>query len=302
MSAGQQKPKQWKLIDLLNWTAEYLGEKGFENGRLETEQLLAHSLNLRRIDLYVNFDRPLTTTELAHFKSLLKRRLVHEPLQYIMGETEFYSLPFKVGPGVLIPRAETEILVDNIIRICLENFEDTSSINILDVGTGSGNIAVACAKNIPNAFITSVDISASALDIASNNAEINSVTDKIDFVNLNALKDWPKQYLEKFDVIVSNPPYVSNVEYNSLAKEIKEYEPQNALIAGQLGLDFYRDFSLQLKDLSKKNTITLFEIGETLASQVIEYYKNIGLKNAMTVKDLSGKDRVIIMKETGESL
>jgi release factor glutamine methyltransferase len=299
LSAGHQKPKQWKLIDLLNWTAEYLATKGFENGRLETELLLAHSLSLRRIDLYVNFDRPLVVDELAHFKSLLKRRLENEPLQYIMGETEFYSLPFKVAPGVLIPRPETEILVDNIIRICLENFEETAQVNILDVGSGSGNIAVACAKNIPSARLTSVDISEAALDIAKNNAEINGVKDDIKFIKLDALKEWPENYHQSFNIIVSNPPYVSTAEYINLAMEIKDYEPQNALVSGEFGLDFYRKFSLQLKDLSRKNTFILFEIGEKQAKGVIECYKNVGFLNAIIVKDLSNKDRVIIMNDTG---
>ncbi|NOY60279.1 MAG: peptide chain release factor N(5)-glutamine methyltransferase, partial [Calditrichaeota bacterium] len=189
-----QKRQQWKLIGLLNWTADYLDQKGFENSRLEAERLLAHSLHIQRIDLYVNFDRPLIPDELAQFKSLLKRRLDHEPLQYIIGETEFYSLPIKVAPGVLIPRPETEVLVENALQIINDNFPQGKEINVLDVGTGSGNIAIAIAKNAVHARLTAIDISADALKIARQNAELNNVAEKINFLQHDALGDWPSHF------------------------------------------------------------------------------------------------------------
>ena len=294
MSAVQQKQKQWKLIDLLNWTADYLADKGFENGRLETERLLAHSLNLRRIDLYVNFDRPLIPEELSHFKTLLKRRLEHEPLQYILGETEFYSLPFKVAPGILIPRPETEILVDQVRDVCAE-VPENETIHILDVGTGSGCIAIACAHNIPNAEITAVDISEQALEIAQQNAELNGVAEKITFFQQDALNEWKTEYHQKFDVIVSNPPYISAAEYEKLDDEIKNFEPKNALIAGEKGLDFYHNFLFQLKNLLKPNGFVLFEIGETQAESISGFYSSNGYETEI-IKDLADKDRILKIK------
>jgi release factor glutamine methyltransferase len=295
LSAVQQKQKQWKLIDLLNWTADYLTQKGFENGRLETERLLAHSLDLDRIDLYVNFDRPLVPEELSHFKSLLKRRLEHEPLQYILGETEFYSLPFNVASGVLIPRPETEILVDQVRSVCSNEFQECETVNLLDVGTGSGNIAIACARHIPNAKTTAVDVSEQALEIAQQNAELNEVAEKVAFFQQDALGDWKTEYHQKFDVIVSNPPYISTAEYEKLDDEIKNFEPQKALLAGEKGLCFYHKFLPQLHNLLKPGGFVFFEIGETQAQQLSEFYSNNGF-SAEIIKDLAEKDRILKIK------
>lgn len=295
MSAVQQKQKQWKVIDLLNWTANYLTEKGFENSRLETERLLAHSLNLQRIDLYVNFDRPLIPEELSHFKMLLKRRLEHEPLQYVLGETEFYSLPFKVAPGVLIPRPETEILVDQVKNVCSTEFKEDETINLLDVGTGSGIIAITCACHIPNAEIAAVDISEQALKIAQKNAELNEVEEKITFFQQDALNEWKTEYHQKFDVIVSNPPYISAAEYEELAVEVKDFEPQQALLAGEKGLDFYHTFLKQLQDLLKPDGLAFFEIGETQAEFLSGFYLSNGYETEI-IKDLADKDRILKVK------
>lgn len=296
MSAVNRNQKQWKLIDLLNWTAEYLKNKGFENGRLETERLLAHTLGLRRIDLYVNFDRPLIQEELAAFKGLLQRRLNHEPLQYILGETEFYSLNFKVAPGVLIPRPETEILVDEIIKSCKSDFAEYEDLSMLDVGTGSGIIAIAAAVNEPRLKVTAVDSSETAIEIARHNADQNNVSERIEFVLLNALEPLPEKFHGKFDIIASNPPYVSASEYEKLMPEIKDYEPEQALVAGELGLDFYDKFSLQLPALGKNEFVVLFEIGEKQADHLISFFKSLEFEKIEVVKDLADKDRIIKMR------
>lgn len=300
MAAVQQK-QHWKLIGLLNWTADYLAQKGFENSRLEAERLLAHSLHIQRIDLYVNFERPLIPDELAQFKSLLKRRLAHEPLQYIIGETEFYSLPFKVAPGVLIPRPETEILVENALQIIDKNLPQDKVINILDVGTGSGNIAIAIAKNAAHARLTAIDISAAALKIARENAELNNVADKINFLQHDALGDWPSHFTNYFDLILSNPPYVSEAEFENLPREIREFEPRNALLGGKDGVDFYNNFCQIVKNLLRADGVVLFEIGETMGSFLEKSFQRCGFISSEIIKDLTKKDRILKIVKGGEN-
>lgn len=300
MAAVQQK-QHWKLIGLLNWTADYLAQKGFENSRLEAERLLAHSLHIQRIDLYVNFERPLIPDELAQFKSLLKRRLAHEPLQYIIGETEFYSLPFKVAPGVLIPRPETEILVENALQIIDKNLPQDKVINILDVGTGSGNIAIAIAKNAAHARLTAIDISAAALKIARENAELNNVADKINFLQHDALGDWPSHFTNYFDLILSNPPYVSEAEFENLPREIREFEPRKALLGGKDGVDFYNNFCQIVKNLLRADGVVLFEIGETMGSFLEKSFQRCGFISSEIIKDLTKKDRILKIVKGGEN-
>ncbi len=179
----QKQPLQWTVIKLINWTSQYLHEKGFDNARLEAERLLAHTLKKRRIDLYLLFDRPLTPSELSLFKTFLKRRLALEPIQYITQETEFFSLPFYVDGRVLIPRPETEILVQLAFEHISTTCRNVSPVRILDVGTGCGNIAIALAKNIKAATLAAVDVSNAALAVARQNAENHGVSERIDFVN-----------------------------------------------------------------------------------------------------------------------
>ncbi|MBN2413819.1 peptide chain release factor N(5)-glutamine methyltransferase [candidate division KSB1 bacterium] len=287
--------KRWTILELLNWTTNYLTEKGFENSRLNAEILLAHVLNFNRVHLYLNFDRPLDVNELAGFKALLKKRLNHEPIQYITGETEFMSLPFKVAPGVLIPRPETEMLVEKTMEYCNSMSSEIKSTEILDVGTGSGNIAVSLAKNISNCRIYAVDISDAALQIAKENARLNQVEKKIEFNQLNALDSWPEEYKKFFDVIVANPPYISQSEYSRLPLEIKNFEPKKSLLAGKDGLDFYRQFTHILLYLLNDKGKVFFEIGEQQATLLMELYSKAGFKNINIHKDLAGKDRLLEM-------
>lgn len=293
LAADQNKKQKWTVLELINWTAEYLTEKKFENPRLEAERLLTHVLQLERIELYTNFDRPLINNELATFKILLKRRLAHEPLQYILGETEFFSIPFKVAPGVLIPRPETELITEKVIESCQKNFENLDEISILDVGTGSGCLAISIAKNIPAAVVTAIDISQDALKIALGNAQAHETN--IRFILRDALKPWPAEYLQLFNIVVCNPPYVSFSDYQALPKEIKNYEPKIALLGGNDGLDFYRKFANILTTLLQPNGIVFFEIGERQASSVKNIFTDAGFSNIQIYNDLADKNRVIKM-------
>jgi release factor glutamine methyltransferase len=285
--------KSWTVLSMLNWTSDYLAEKGFENARLNSERLLAHILKCRRVDLYLNFDRPLSVDELAKFKELLKRRLGHEPLQYVLGETEFYSLPFKVVPGVLIPRPETELLVEKALE--LSQFRHTADREpyILDIGTGSGNISIAIAKNLAQVRLLAIDESQDALAIAKENARINVVADRIEFRRLDILAEMPKEFAAAFDVIVSNPPYVSASEYEKLPPEIRQFEPKSALWAGEDGCDFYRCLAQIIRQWLKPGGFAIIEIGAGMAEEVSRIFRQAAFDEIQVFKDLAGRDRVI---------
>jgi len=294
VSAAETKQKKWTLLELLNWTAEYLAKKGFEDARLNVERLLGYTLGLSRIQLYTNFDRPLLPDEISAFKALLQRRLTHEPLQYILGETEFYSLAFKISTDVLIPRPETEVLVEHIVETCTHSFAKEEEIFILDVGTGSGCIAVALAKNVANAVVTAIDCSPGALSVAQGNASAHDV--EIKFHELDALKPWPMEFLNTFDLLVSNPPYISYSEYQTLQPEIRLFEPKTSLLGGNDGLEFYRKFSNICSTLLKPQGFVFFEIGERQAVSVRNIFADAGFSGFQVYDDLNGRNRVVKMQ------
>lgn len=292
--ASDDKKERWRLLELLNWSSEYLINHGFENARLNAELLLAHILNFKRFELYLNFDRPLSLKELADFKSVLKRRLAHEPLQYITGRTEFFSLPFITRPGVLIPRPETEILVEQALKTCQEDFKSHESIQVLDIGTGSGNIAIGVAKHVDRAMVTAVDISAEALQIAQENAELNQVSDRIQFLKIDDLASLSRKSQRAFHLVLSNPPYISRSEFINLPQEISRYEPAIALMGGADGLEFFRMIAPLLRDLlHSQGGHVLFEIGATQSKMVRQIFLDAKFEDMVVHSDLAGRPRVI---------
>ncbi len=222
------------ISELLKVSSDYLKRKEIDQPRLTAEILLAYSLDAKRIDLYLNGEKPLTEDEIARFRDFIRRRVSREPVQYITGSQEFRSMAFSVGPGVLIPRAETELLVERVLYRLSEDGAPERP-RILDLGTGSGIIAVTLAAMLPGAYICATDISPDALAYACENATAHGLRDRIDFV----LGDWlePFSPAPGFDVIASNPPYVSIFEWPELQAEVKEYEPEKALLAGEKGMD-----------------------------------------------------------------
>lgn len=231
---------EWDIRGIINITSDYLAGKKVDNPRLTAELLLSHQLNVDRITLYLHFDKPLTKVEVDGYRSLVKRRVEHEPLQYITGKQEFWSLDFKVNPSVLIPRPESEILVEMAIeKSSGEHGFTESGINILDLGTGSGALAVSLATEIRGAFIWATDISSDAIEIARFNAETHGVLERIKFCQ----GDMWKPIIDEgvfFDLIISNPPYVSDEEYDALPAEVKDHEPRIALCGYSDGM-FYID-------------------------------------------------------------
>jgi len=288
-----ERSKSWRISELLTVTAEHLEKSNFENSRLNAERLLAHTLNLTRIDLYLNFDRPLTQPEVSQFRENVQRRLRHEPLQYIIGETEFFSLPFKVNPNVLVPRPETELLVETVIQYHRNAFRNKKEMRVLDLGTGSGCIAVALARNIDDAQILAVDISTDAIDIAQENARLNGVAERIDFVTGDAFELLEHNQTDKMDAIVSNPPYVAPTEYDNLPEEIRNYEPEVALKDGRDGLEFYRKIAKLAPRLLTPDGMLAVEVGMGQAQQVQEMFSQNELSSVQIINDLNDIQRVV---------
>lgn len=281
------------VLESINLSSEYLKNKGIESPRINAELLLAHILNCKRLNLYLSFEKPLTEEELDKYRVLLKRRSKFEPLQYIIGKVEFYGIDFKVNPSVLIPRQETEILVETIIG----QYDKYDTLRILDIGTGSGNIAVSLAKNLDNSFITALDISEDALKTANENAILNSVNDRIEFIKIDILKE--EFIRNEFDLVVSNPPYISIVEFETLCPELKEYEPKVALTDYNSGFHFYEIISTKSNHLLKPGGKLFFEVGKGQFSIVSEIMKKNNFQNIDMTKDYLNIERVISGEKSG---
>lgn len=282
--------KIWTIKKLLDWTSNYLEDKGFSDPRLNAELLLCHALKYQeRINLYLHFDKPLRQSELDTFKALLKRRLKHEPIQYILGEVEFMGLKFKVDKRVLIPRPETEVLVEAVIDF-YNNYKK-SPIRILDVGTGCANIAISVAKMCQNVEIVAIDASKPALEVAKENLQNHNLSSKIKLMFLNIFDDVSS--LKNFDVVVSNPPYISKKELPNLSEEIRNYEPLIALTDGNDGLSYFRRIAEVSRSILDKMGWLFFEVAYDQSKMITGILENYGYFNIEVLKDLSGNERVI---------
>jgi len=232
--------KTWTIQEILNVTTEFLKQKGIESSRLCSEVLLSHQLKKSRVELYLEFDQPLSEHDVALYRALVRRRLKREPLQYITGHQEFWSLDFSVSPAVLVPRPETEILVEEALKLEQGNMLPGSASGqptILDLGTGSGAIAVSLAKEIERAVLWASDISSEALAVARENAKHHNVSDRITFCHgdlWQALANSPVT----FDMIISNPPYIPSETFHTLPPEVCSYEPRIALDGHEKGMHF----------------------------------------------------------------
>jgi release factor glutamine methyltransferase len=249
------------VLESIKLSTEFLEKKGIESPRLNAEILLSEILNCKRLDLYLKFDQPLKELEISKYREWIKRRGLYEPIQYIIGKIEFFGLQFRVNSSVLIPRPETEILVEEVIKYS----KSKNGLKILDIGTGSGIIAIAIAKQLEDSQITAIDISQEAINLAIENAVTNEVISKLNFL-MSDIKDFENN--EKFDVVVSNPPYISKEDFPSLQNEIKDYEPRIALTDSNDGLDFYKIISKRSKSLLKKDGRIYFEVGKGQADNV----------------------------------
>ena len=256
--------------------------------RLDVEILLQKVLDVDRLYILLNLEKTLSEDEQRLFNKFINERLNNRPIAYIVENREFMGLDFYVKEGVLIPRPDTEILVEEVIELA----KNKGNINILDIGTGSGAITVSLAKYLDNANITSVDISEIALEIGKINAVNNKVDSKINFVKSDLFTNIDKNM--KFDIIVSNPPYIKREVIETLDKQVKDFEPYNALEGGIDGLDFYRAITMQAKDYLKKDGILAYEVGHDQSEDVSKLMYKYGYTNIYTRKDLQQIDRVVI--------
>jgi release factor glutamine methyltransferase len=273
----------WTVLNILTWTKNYLAGKGVENARLESEWLLSAALGLDRVGLYVNFDKPLTETELAVYRGMIARRARREPLQYILGSQEFMELDFEVSPAALIPRCDTETLLAEAVKRCKD------AIKILDIGVGSGCIAVALAVKLPSSQVCGVEQSADALTLAKRNAAKHGVN--VTLVQGSMFEPFNGV---RFDMIVSNPPYIPTGEFDSLQPEVRDFEPREALDGGADGLDFYRSIIPDATDHLNPGGWLLFEVGIGQAKRVLELFTQTGrFEELFTAKDPAGIERVV---------
>jgi release factor glutamine methyltransferase len=263
--------------------------ENFSSKQLDARILLGYALNITQETLLINYNKPITKNEESRFFQYIKRRKSFEPIAYIIENKEFYGINFFVDKNVLIPRPDTEILVDEIILEYKKNFSD-KEITILDLGTGSGAIAVSLAIFIPLSKITATDISESAIKIATKNAMLNNVVNKIEFIKSNwysNLKD------AKFEYIVSNPPYIDSADKQYMSQETLIYEPENACFADNNGLINYDKIISEATYFLKKGGKILLEIGFNQSKSVVSILEKHQFTEIVIIKDLSSHDRVI---------
>ena len=278
----------WTVGRLLTWTTDWLTTKGSESARLDAEVLLAHVRGCQRILLYTAFDTPVSDAERARFRELVKRRGDGEPVAYLVGNREFFSLPFAVSPAVLVPRPETEGLVVRVIDLC----KPLPAARIIDVGTGSGAIAVTLAKHLPRARLVATDISPAALAVARENAARHGVAERIEFLECDLLS--APQAAGPWDVIVSNPPYVRDDEFDALPRDVRLHEPKGALVAGPTGVEVVARLAADAVGALATGGWLVVEIGPVVAAAAERALAAVpGLVPGPTLADMAGLPRIV---------
>ena len=281
--------KVWRIIDLINWGEKYLKEKSIENSKIEIELFLQHLLKCKRIDLYLQFETIVKPESLAILRKWITRRINNEPIQYILGSSEFYGRPFIVNKNVLIPRPETEILID----ISIEELKNVNNPIILDIGTGSGCIAITVALEIPLSTIIAIDIDERAISVAKNNVEKHGVKN-IEFIITDIFHE---KINRKVDMLISNPPYIAKEEVPGLMKDVKDYEPLIALTDNNDGLMFYRKIAEIMPSILKENGTAIVEVGiEDHPNRVENIFRERGFDEIKKRLDLNKDTRAIVIK------
>lgn len=283
-------------LEILNQAVEKLRTEVVDRPRTNAELLLGAVLRVNKIDLYLNRDLILTPQQIEKYNHFIQQRISGRPLQYIIGSTEFFGLEFKVNEYVLIPRPETETLVE----IVIERLKSHSSPKIIDIGTGSGAIAVSLTKNLKNCSVFATDISTDTLAVAKENAKMNKVENQIEFFQGDLFEPLKNKNLEeKIDCVVSNPPYVSQEEFDQLPKEVRDYEPVLALKSGLEGMSFHKRIIEGAVDFLKRGGILALEMGLGQARQVAAFLEEFDkFKHIEIKKDLGGIERIVIAAKT----
>ncbi len=287
------QPKSHRIVDIIDWGREMLSRHDILHARYNVEVMLENILRKRRVDLYLDYDYRLSSAELDLLKEYMKKRLGRWPLWQLVGTVEFFGLELRVNEHVLIPRPETELLVDLALKE-LASREGTAVRYVADIGTGSGNISVALAKSCSDLFIYAVDISGEALAVAEANAGANGVDGSISFIKGNLLSSLGDRGYACLDMIVSNPPYVSEGEWANLPSEVKDREPRVALHGGEDGLEIIRQLVRQAPLFLKANGCLFLEVGRGQAAAVKRMIDTTGYYDSSEMyMDYSGIERVL---------
>lgn len=279
------EPKPMTVMELLGKATPWLKGKGIESAKVDAELLLAKALGIRRLDIYLQFDRPVSTSEQDAFRELIRRRAASEPVAYLVGTRGFYKSDFEVAPGVLIPRPETELVVET----ALARAGTRSPLRILDVGTGSGCIAVSLARELPEAVVVALDKSADALAIARRNAEALAPGR----VDLRESDGFAAVRGKTFHLVVSNPPYIPSADVPKLMRDVKDFEPALALDGGADGLAFVREWSKGAFAHLERDGWAIFEIGVGQADSAPALFRDAGFTDVSVQDDLAAIPRVV---------
>ncbi len=283
-----REDRVWTIRDLLTWTTDFFARKGLETPRLDAEVLLAHALGCSRVELYTNYDKPVEEGERARYRELVRRRGAHEPVAYLTGQKEFFSLTFAVTRDVLIPRPDSEF----VVLTYLDHFRDRERVRVADVGTGSGNLAVAIAHEHAGAKVVGVDRSLPALRLARRNAVRHGVAERTHWVRSDLLRAFRPS--SPFDAIVSNPPYIPTAELANLEAGVRDYEPRDALDGGPTGLEVVRRLIEQAPSRLRNGGMLILEIGAPQEEPVRAMLEQTGVFEVLpTVFDYAGHPRVV---------
>ena len=289
---GEKEDFKAENLDIFNKSVDYLKKNGVPSPLLDTEYIFSDVLKVSRNTLKYSMSREIKEEDKDKIREMLVLRAKkRKPLQYILGEWEFYGLPFKVSEGVLIPRADTEILVEQ----CIQLMREVEEPNILDIGSGTGAISIAIANELKSSSVTGIDINEKAIELANENKTLNKI-ENVNFIKSDLFEKIDKDF--KYDLIVSNPPYISKEEYETLMPEVKNYEPQNALTDLGDGLYFYREISKLAGEYLKGTGYLAYEIGYNQAKDVTKILQNNNFDILSVIKDYGGNDRVVIAKKT----
>ena len=290
----RETEKIWTIKEVLLWTSNYFKKNEILSPQLNAEMIIARVLNCSRMELYLNYDKLLNPKEKEEIRNLVKKRATHYPLQYLLGETEFYGYKFLVDEGVLIPRPETEILVDTVISYIKQS--NKNNWNVLDIGTGTGIIPISISKYFSNTqnkiLFLATDISKTALENAKKNIELHHIQ------NIQLIQsDTSKDLSGKFDIIISNPPYISEKQFQNLQKEVKNYEPKTALYGGKKGTYYYQKILQNAENFLNKNGKIFFEIGANQKDDMEKIIHEFNYKIIDIIKDYNDLYRVLVIEK-----
>jgi release factor glutamine methyltransferase len=288
-------PSNSKTVrDLIQVTSDYLDGKGVESARLNAERLLADVLGLARIELYMQHDRPVLGNDLDMYRDLVRRRAGGEPLQTILGQTEFYSHLFKVEPGVFIPRPETERLVEEAAHVLGGGDRQLLAPVAVEIGCGTGIVGISLAKELPRLTVHATDINPRAVELARHNAHVLGVEARLEIHQGSRFDPLPAHLQGEVDLLVSNPPYVRRGDIEGLSEEVKGHDPHTALDGGVDGLDFYHALAAAMGRWVRPGGQIAVEIGDDQGADVSEIFAAAGARELRVIKDYNDRDRVVI--------